>query len=404
MTNYKQPKRKFHDAWAFILFIIATIVANFIYFNSDTKSNLIKSLDYGIGALTALYFISFAAIGTILLITIPAYVMHAACVVLPVISVVFAFMSQGTMMIVLSIIFSVLSLLFYYFILRKNIKYSAVVCKHSSRIINKYMLTVPLILVSMSLIITQIIVASINMSSEYKSGYLLYLVCLLQMYWTFFALLYFIRVFVSSTVSLHCFIDENVSILSLQNTFFALGPICFGSLLVALVTTLQHLQRENQRESRGAGSQIFYIIISIILSLIRSIIEFANEWAYIYIGLYGTSYVEGVKGAYQLVIKGRNSMLINDLCLGKALGLISFAGTLMYAGLANYFAKTEEDLVNCIIFGICGAIFLMGYMSSFDSAGKALLFAYDCDKQAVSRKYPELDDALKAQMSKRGRI
>ena len=61
------------------------------------------------------------------------------------------------------------------------------------------------------------------------------------------------------------------------------GSICFGSLIVAIIQTLRHLQNQ-LRHSDDDSMKLIGCIIQCILACIEDLIEYFNEWAYIYVG------------------------------------------------------------------------------------------------------------------------
>jgi hypothetical protein len=61
------------------------------------------------------------------------------------------------------------------------------------------------------------------------------------------------------------------------------GSICFGSLIVAVIQTLRHLQNQ-LRHSDDDSMKLIGCIIQCILACIEDLIEYFNEWAYIYVG------------------------------------------------------------------------------------------------------------------------
>jgi hypothetical protein len=67
---------------------------------------------------------------------------------------------------------------------------------------------------------------------------------------------------------------------------YSFGSICFGSLIVAIV---QALRQMNHQMRGNDDARILVCIIDCILGCIEGIIEYFNKWAYIYVGLYGTS-------------------------------------------------------------------------------------------------------------------
>merc|ERR1719491_499491 len=75
------------------------------------------------------------------------------------------------------------------------------------------------------------------------------------------------------------------------------GSICFGSLLVAIIQALRALA--NSARANGDGN-FLVCIAECILACLASMLEYFNKWAYIYVGIYGYSYIESGKGVMQL--------------------------------------------------------------------------------------------------------
>lgn len=67
-------------------------------------------------------------------------------------------------------------------------------------------------------------------------------------------------------------------------TTYSFGSICFGSFLVALVQALRALANMAREHN---DMQLLLCIVECILACIQGIIEYFNQWAYVYVGLYG---------------------------------------------------------------------------------------------------------------------
>merc|ERR1712032_740012 len=70
------------------------------------------------------------------------------------------------------------------------------------------------------------------------------------------------------------------------------GSICFGSLLVAIIRTLEQIAERARNENEGG---ILLCLVSCILGCIGDILEYFNKWAYVYVGLYGYGYIDAGK-------------------------------------------------------------------------------------------------------------
>jgi hypothetical protein len=62
----------------------------------------------------------------------------------------------------------------------------------------------------------------------------------------------------------------------------SLGPICLGSLLVAIVKALREMAREARKRSRGNGAAL--CVVECLLSCLESAMEWVTSWAFVYVG------------------------------------------------------------------------------------------------------------------------
>ena len=126
---------------------------------------------------------------------------------------------------------------------------------------------------------------------------------------------------------------------------YSFGSICFGSFLVALVQALRALHRM-ARENDDCS--VVICLIDCILGCIEGILEYINKWAYVYVGLYGYSYLEAGRNVITLFQnKGWTTIITDDLvenvlfmmsvAIGFVTGLIgliySMANPYMFQGL-----------------------------------------------------------------------
>ena len=140
-------------------------------------------------------------------------------------------------------------------------------------------------------------------------------------------------------------------------TTFSFGSICFGSFLVALVRSLRALERH----ARGNDDlSALRCIIQCILSCIESIIEYFNQWAYVYIGLYGMSYIEAGRNVLHLFEQKGWTVIITDDLADNVLFMMS-VGIALFCGLVGW------------IWGTTDPNLLVGWD---DSAGPAFMIAF----------------------------
>lgn len=110
---------------------------------------------------------------------------------------------------------------------------------------------------------------------------------------------------------------------------YSFGSICFGSLVQAIMTALRVIvenarnQRDNQ-QCEGAGA-ILLCILECIVRLLEDIVEYFNQWAYVFVGIYGYSYLESGRKVMELFrARGWTSIITNSL-VGFVLGFTVFS-------------------------------------------------------------------------------
>jgi Plasma-membrane choline transporter len=135
----------------------------------------------------------------------------------------------------------------------------------------------------------------------------------------------------------------SLSILALSRALTtSFGSICFGSLLVALIQALRSLANEAQQ---NGDSGILGCIAECILACLQSIVEYFNKWAFIYVGLYGYSYLEAGKNVFVLFKnRGWDAIVADDL-IGNVLFLVSLLVGVL-TGVAGIVLQSTSDLMD----------------------------------------------------------
>ena len=99
---------------------------------------------------------------------------------------------------------------------------------------------------------------------------------------------------------------------------YSFGSICLGSLIVAAVQTLRQMAR-NQRGRRG---NILCCVIECILACLKDILEYINDWAFVYVGLYGYGFVDAAKNVFGLFRTRGWSTIIGNGLVVRTLSLV----------------------------------------------------------------------------------
>eukprot|EP00535_Pseudo-nitzschia_heimii_P000613 CAMPEP_0197178808 /NCGR_PEP_ID=MMETSP1423-20130617/3972_1 /TAXON_ID=476441 /ORGANISM="Pseudo-nitzschia heimii, Strain UNC1101" /LENGTH=522 /DNA_ID=CAMNT_0042628621 /DNA_START=188 /DNA_END=1756 /DNA_ORIENTATION=- len=152
-------------------------------------------------------------------------------------------------------------------------------------------------------------------------------------------------------------------------TTYSFGSICMGSLLVAVIQTLESLARRARRQNRGG---LLLCVLECILRLLSRLTRYFNRWSYCYVGLYGFDYISSGKKVVELFeAKGWNNIITDNL-VHRSLTLVAvvvgamtgFLGMLLakVTGWATSTFGAESDgavFSVCFLIGLSMAMILM---------------------------------------------
>lgn len=188
---------------------------------------------------------------------------------------------------------------------------------------------------------------------------------------------------------------------------YSFGSICFGSLLVSILQTLEHLARRRRRD-------ILTMVVQCIIMCFRAWLEYFNSWAFCYVGLYGYSYLDAGKNVVRLFrergwttfIADRlvfRVLLLANLGVAAVTGLICMlVGWIYVAGSVS----VEVDVLQGILHGIFWIGFLMGlYISStilfvVESATRCTMVLFAESASEFAEVHMELCEDLKGGWAK----
>jgi hypothetical protein len=165
-----------------------------------------------------------------------------------------------------------------------------------------------------------------SQGDQAQQGFTIFLL-LVSLYWTSTVILNTIQVTVAGVMGTYCFDKQDADrccspavVSSLYRSMtYSFGSIAFGSLVQALVTALRVLvenaraQRQNNQGNQECAAMLL-CILDCILSLLEDIVEYFNQWAYVFVGIYGYSYLESGKKVVELFrARGWTSIITNSL-------------------------------------------------------------------------------------------
>ena len=114
---------------------------------------------------------------------------------------------------------------------------------------------------------------------------------------------------------------------------YSFGSICFGSLLQAIVSVFRYLvesaRNQRDRNNDNACGTIFLCILECLARCLEDILEYFNQWAYVFVGVYGYSYLESGRRVMELFRARGFTAIITDTLVGYVLGFTQFVVALM---------------------------------------------------------------------------
>jgi len=130
--------------------------------------------------------------------------------------------------------------------------------------------------------------------------------------------------------------------------------------LIQALRTLNHQLRDNEE------FQIVVCIIDCILGCIESILEYFNKWAYVYVGLYGYSYLDAGKNVIGLFQNKGWSVIVADDLTDNVLFMVNVGIGLITGLIGLVISKMDQDtFADLNVENPGGAGFLAGLVVGF---------------------------------------
>jgi hypothetical protein len=195
---------------------------------------------------------------------------------------------------------------------------------------------------------------------------------LLSFYWTWHVMRNVVHTTLAGTVGTWWFLPHEASSCCsrgltdslCRSLTYSFGSICLGSLIVAILEVIKSVVRSAARNQRGG---ILRCVAACLLVWIERIAEYFNKWAFIYVGLYGYSYVEAGKNVFSLFRNRGWTTIISDslvnrmllvmcFCIGLVNALVAAILTLgadaSVIGLSALFALFTGVMMSSLVFGV----------------------------------------------------
>lgn len=189
------------------------------------------------------------------------------------------------------------------------------------------------------------------------------------------------------------------------------GSICFGSLIVAILQalrTMADMAKRRANEENNGGLACLACMAECILGCLQNIMEYVNQWAYVYVGVYGYPFRTSGKAVMDLFNNRGWTAVINDDLTSSALsfGALGVGIVTCCIGLLMvHFSPVEWFSALGDRTAVYGAMALVGFMVGISMAMilaqviiAALHTIFVCfaeDPVAFNRNHPkEYDDLV----------
>ncbi|KAI3644498.1 hypothetical protein MP228_010662 [Amoeboaphelidium protococcarum] len=331
----------------------------------------------------------------------------------------FAFYLGAWLLAVINLIFLILSALFFFFA-RHRIPLAALIMESVVGITSRYPFTYTVAFLSLLVQFAYSVYwafSSVGISSRFDgqgaSQTVLLIFIVFSGYWVSQVLINTLHVTISGTVATAYFLEgssmmpRNPTLQSAKRAFTtSLGPIAFGSLIIALIQTLRFMLRQAAQQN-----SILAAIADCIIGCLQGLIEYFNSYAYVHVAVYGKSFCEAAKDTWNLVKSHGIDAIVNDSLVGTVLGFGKIAvgmasGTVAYAvayfairGTADWNDPNSAAFFFAILITV--AVFLMGLVMMgiiamvVESGTQTTFVILAEDPAAIQRSKPELYEKFK---------
>ncbi|DAZ94821.1 TPA: hypothetical protein N0F65_012848 [Lagenidium giganteum] len=172
---------------------------------------------------------------------------------------------------------------------------------------------------------------------------------------------------------------QSVTLGSLRRSFTtSFGSICFGSLLVAILnalSTIAHILREKAREDDNAVLACVACLAECIINCLRDMLEYINQWAYVYVGIYGYDFKTSGKAVMGLFTNRGWTAVINDDLTSSALGFGALGVGCVTACIGLLIAKFAPKAWFVVLGSQNGAFLVMGIFGFIAGVSMALVLS-----------------------------
>ncbi len=406
VLQQQKPTRKLRDSWALGLFAVSTVSVNAMLAlqNHSKIANFVVL--YRACASAAAFVACFVLATLVAFRFFPKVILHAAFIASILMMLMMTVLGGGVLFAIIGVLGTAMAIYSYVYLGLKFIPFTAAVLRGATSIVIGNLFAVLCAHVFSIVMFTAQLGAAFS-TLKISRDYFVHAFVIFQVFWLQANAMYFFIVFVSSITAIHIFnVGRPMSIFaeSLKNTFFALGSICLGGLLLAVVQTLRYMiyfsesesRRRNENE-RSAFVRILAFIAEILLIFLEDLIRLANDWVFVQIAVYGKSYKKALEESFEKAINPANHTLINALIVDMAVFFVGIFGIGSFLLLLETFVgmRGNRDAYVEMALPVILVIFsVTTFLSVFSAGSKTVLFAHAEKPECVAAVLPDVSAAI----------
>jgi len=230
---------------------------------------------------------------------------------------------------------------------------------------------------------------------------------LVSFYWTAQVLKNVTHTTVAGTVGTFWFIPHEANgccSKAVRDSYFrsmttSFGSICLGSLIVAIIQAA----KEVVNSMREQEDSILLCLVECLMGWLESLAEYFNQWAFVYVGLYGYGFVEAGQNVIALFKARGWTSIVADMLVDTVLTMVS-SGVGILTGLVGVLigeiiggsGTTNETLIVAFLVGMAiGFILCSTLFSLISSAVNATIVLYAEAPNELERHHPQLSQQMR---------
>jgi len=226
-------------------------------------------------------------------------------------------------------------------------------------------------------------------TSSGAQGFLMFLVLIL-MYWHNIVSVNVAHVTACGVMGTWFFSDQTAGVT--YNSFrravtTSFGSICCGALIEAVIRALAAMVRQLERRNRdNMAVAILLCILRCVLNMLGDIVEYLNSYAFVYVALYGDTYLQSAKSCWAMFKSRGIEALVNDdlTTIPLWLGSVFVLCVVMIIGIV-----VDGMNGNVLIAVIFGLVIYLCCVYTLISYTKTLFVCWVSDPAAFQQNRPE---------------